>query len=396
MLSHNKQRWIQSRMPVWIAAASILQISETLIPHPIPGLRFGFANIISLVVLLQYGFKPALTITLLRTIVSSFILGSFLSPGFILSFTSGFLNICAIGLLHRFSSSHSVLRFSPIGLGIIGAFMHNLVQICLAFILLIQMPEIFYLVPWLSIGAVFMGGFSGWLTLQIIAEMNLNTVIRPIATENENGFKMEIYKARNSLIHKTKSEYKILILLLITLVLVLKQDLIVYTFFFVFVCLIVWISKLSFFKIFRIVKKIWAIALSTFVIPVLFNPGTVILIQAFGVALHKKAVILGSIFALRIVLLALFTSVLAQTTKIKDMISGMNRLIKPLNYLGMDTEKIVNLIFESIKRLPESWDEIRSVIRHLLKGKKKNLIEMKNVVVYVCVYILKARENEME
>ena len=76
---------------LFVALACVLQISESLIPLPIPGLRLGLANILTLTALVMLGFRAALEITLMRTILSSFITGTFMSPGFILSF-SGFLS----------------------------------------------------------------------------------------------------------------------------------------------------------------------------------------------------------------------------------------------------------------------------------------------------------------
>ena len=158
------------KIPIFIASASILQISESLLPHPIPGLRFGLANIVSLIILLQYGLKPALTVTLLRTVVSSFFMGTFLSPGFILSFVAGCASISAAGTLCLISDRFHFFRISPIGLSIAGAFIHNMVQIYLAYLMLIKHPGIFFLVPWLSFGSIIIGGFSGFIASGIIKQ----------------------------------------------------------------------------------------------------------------------------------------------------------------------------------------------------------------------------------
>ena len=198
------------KIHIFIAAASILQISESLLPHPIPGLRFGLANIVSLIVLIQYGFKSALTVTLLRTVVGSFILGTFLSPGFILSFAAGFASISIAGTLSMVSARSRFLKISPIGLSIAGAFIHNMVQIYLAYLMLFNHPGIFFLVPWLAFGSVILGGFSGFITSGIIKRLELKTKAISVAIHPEPAYQNNIYRPQNSWLHKCFPEIKIL------------------------------------------------------------------------------------------------------------------------------------------------------------------------------------------
>jgi heptaprenyl diphosphate synthase len=63
-----------------VACASVLQILESLIPNPIPGVRLGLANMITLVALVDLGVGAAVEIAVLRTVCSSFILGTFFHP----------------------------------------------------------------------------------------------------------------------------------------------------------------------------------------------------------------------------------------------------------------------------------------------------------------------------
>ena len=89
-----------------VALACVLQISESLIPHPIPGLRLGLANMITLTALVVLGFKYALEIAILRTILSSFILGTFMSPGFFLSFAGAIISTLVMGFFFWLSCFH--------------------------------------------------------------------------------------------------------------------------------------------------------------------------------------------------------------------------------------------------------------------------------------------------
>jgi heptaprenyl diphosphate synthase len=381
-----------------IATASILQISEALIPYPIPGLRFGFANIVSLIILIQYGFKPALIVTLLRTIVSSFIMGSFLSPGFILSFFGGLTGICVAGILHqifnRVSNRALFFRISPVGLGMAGAFAHNMVQVNLAYLMIIRLEQIFFLIPWLAFGALIFGAFSGSMATGIINELILKkndvTNIGTMGFQSGAGNINIIYKQGDSLVHKCMPEIKFAIVLGLTILLVLKENLILYALVFVGILMIIAASGLTYKETFKILKRIWVVILSSFALPLYFNPGSQVFIETGFVSLHKEAVVAGSVFAARIILLALISSILAQTTKTHDFTKGIRTFIKPFDRIGMDSSYIASTISLSLLSLPRVWNEIRSLIRFLIKGKKRNINTLKQVVLQLFVYIFSA------
>ncbi len=142
------------------------------------------------------------------------------------------------------------------------------------------------------------------------------------------------------------------------------------------------------------VKKLWVIVLSAFFIPLFFNPGNEVFIETNFFLLHKEAIVMGFIFSSRIVLLALLTSILAQTTKTDEFASGIETLIRPLDKIGMDSKVMADLIYMSLSRLPQSWQEIQSVLVYLLKGKRKDFAQLRQVVVQAFVFIFSARSNK--
>lgn len=380
-------------MPLLVATASILQISETLLPHPIPGLRFGLANIISLIILFQYGFKPALTVTLLRCVVSSFILGGFLSPGFILSFSGGLTSICVVGLLNRVCNSSAFFRISPVGLGMMGAFVHNMVQIFLAYLILIRLPGILFLIPWLAFGAVIFGAFSGSIATGILKELAGKKDIKSIPVQTVPAYENNIYKAGDSLVHATGPEIKFMMVLGITLFVVLVESLILYAIVFTGILALIQTAGLEYKTTFHIIKKIWVIILSSFLLPLYFNPGTTIIIETDVFSLHREAFIAGSVFSLRIILLALLSSILAQTTRADEITAGIKTFLKPFDRFGMNSDYIAHTISLSMLSLPEVWHNIRSVLRFLLKGKKHNYKTLKHAVIHLFVYIFLPRNS---
>src|SRR4030065_1697776 len=84
------------------AYAIALHGIEALIPTPVPWLRLGFANIITLTTLFLYGLKAGMTVTLIRIFVTSFFTGTFLGPAFVLSLGGGVSSTLVMWVAHGF------------------------------------------------------------------------------------------------------------------------------------------------------------------------------------------------------------------------------------------------------------------------------------------------------
>jgi len=125
------------RIAILSAYALALHGFESLIPMPIPWIRVGLANIITVTTFILFGFRAAMMVTLVRVFIASLLTGSFLGPGFILSLGGGVSGILAMGFVLSLFPG----LFGPVGLSLIGALFHNLAQLFLAYILFIQKIE---------------------------------------------------------------------------------------------------------------------------------------------------------------------------------------------------------------------------------------------------------------
>jgi len=56
------------KIAMLVALASVVQIAENLLPSPLPGVKLGLANIITLVVLSDMGFKAAFEVAVLSVL----------------------------------------------------------------------------------------------------------------------------------------------------------------------------------------------------------------------------------------------------------------------------------------------------------------------------------------
>lgn len=138
---------------------------ETLIPAPVPWLRFGFANIITLTTLILYGLKAGMTVTLIRVFIGSLFAGTFLGPAFALSLGGGLSST----LVMWFAKAVSGRLFSPVGLSLLGALAHNVAQLFLAYLFFVRRVEaILFISPIIIFAGMVTGTINGVITGMII------------------------------------------------------------------------------------------------------------------------------------------------------------------------------------------------------------------------------------
>ena len=76
-----------------VALGMFLHRLEILIPLPSPWIKLGLANVMTLVTLIFFGLRDAVTVTLLRIMLGSIVGGTFLSSTFFLSLSGGVTSV---------------------------------------------------------------------------------------------------------------------------------------------------------------------------------------------------------------------------------------------------------------------------------------------------------------
>jgi len=171
----------KQRVAVLSAYALVLHGFEAILPMPVPWLRAGLANIITLVALLLYDFKTAMAVTIIRVTLASMFTGTFLGPAFILSLGGGIASTVAVGLVHAAARN----LFGPIGLSLIGSLFHNLAQLSLAGLLFVQRLEpILIISPFILLIGTLTGVVNGTITAVLIRQLKAEKADRA-ACNNE-------------------------------------------------------------------------------------------------------------------------------------------------------------------------------------------------------------------
>ncbi|MBR5519466.1 MAG: Gx transporter family protein [Clostridia bacterium] len=160
---------------ILVALALALSYTERFIPlHlviPLPGVKLGLANIVTLLALYLLGWKRTVPIVLIRCFLGAFFGGL---SGIIFSLTGGILSLATM------VGAKKLPVFSIFGVSILGAAAHNVGQILAAMVVMESVYICAYL-PYLLVIALFTGTATAaacasvlrvFKTVRISKEMN--------------------------------------------------------------------------------------------------------------------------------------------------------------------------------------------------------------------------------
>ena len=148
------------------ALALGLTVLENAIPSPLPGVKPGLANIITLIVLARFGWRAAAWVSLLRVVAGSLLFGNFLAPGFFLSLAGALLSL----LVLAFARHLPARWFGAVTHSILAAFAHIAGQMTVVYLWLIPHSGIAYLIPIFATAALVFGTVNGIIAMKFMAE----------------------------------------------------------------------------------------------------------------------------------------------------------------------------------------------------------------------------------
>jgi len=155
------------RIAGFTALAITIHIAESALPSPLPGVKPGLANVITIAVLMLFGWRMATWVNLLRVLAGSLLIGTFLSPTFILSLSGALASTATLVLLSQLPGQGC----GPIGYSIAAAMTHTMAQFWVAYGLFIQHDGLFYLLPILMTAALVFGTVSGIIVFAMLKKL---------------------------------------------------------------------------------------------------------------------------------------------------------------------------------------------------------------------------------
>ena len=142
-------------LAMFTTLALIIFTIESAIPAlvPIPGIKLGLSNIITLVVLCNYSAKDTFTVLIMRILLSTFFFGQAIS--LLYSLAGGIVCFLAMLMVYKLLQGHFIFLVS-----IIGAIFHNMGQLTVAY-LITEVPGVLTYLPFLLLSGILTGLFTG-------------------------------------------------------------------------------------------------------------------------------------------------------------------------------------------------------------------------------------------
>lgn len=171
-----------TRCALLVAAALALSALETLLPFPapVPGIKLGLANIVTVLTAFWLGPKCAAAVLFARIILASITTGQLATLPF--SFAGG---LCALAVVVLFvkQGEHAYIRLCSM----VAALAHNIAQLGVA-LLLTATPELGFYLPFLLIAGLITGFVTGTLAQALIARIPQSINITPPTAAPQSRF----------------------------------------------------------------------------------------------------------------------------------------------------------------------------------------------------------------
>ena len=141
---------------ILIALAMVMSFIETLIPipFPVPGVKLGLANLVTIVGLYLIGIPGTICVTVLRVMLVGFSFGNPYSM--IYGLSGSFLSLFVMAIARKYH------LFSQTGISILGGVFHNIGQMIFASFV-VQTMGVFVYLPTLLLSGCIAGAVIGVL-----------------------------------------------------------------------------------------------------------------------------------------------------------------------------------------------------------------------------------------
>ena len=149
------------------ALALIFSYVESMVPSPvaIPGVKLGVANLVILLALYQLDFRYAITINMVRIVVSGFLFSGVF--GILYSLAGGMLSIVVMWALKKTG------LFSIVGVSMAGGVTHNIGQILVASAVVSDIKMFAYL-PVLMFSGIISGILIGYICHYVMLALKMD------------------------------------------------------------------------------------------------------------------------------------------------------------------------------------------------------------------------------
>jgi heptaprenyl diphosphate synthase len=139
-------------------------------PTPIPGIKLGLANIVTLIGVVYFTPVEVFVIVIVRTLLASIFTGGL--TVFLFSLAGGLLSSAVMPLMYHMLKG----KFSLTGISMAGAFFHNVGQLGVAAVFM-KDTAVFAYLPVLTVSALIMGALTGMTASFVVKYLNKTNIM---------------------------------------------------------------------------------------------------------------------------------------------------------------------------------------------------------------------------
>lgn len=173
------------------------------------------------------------------------------------------------------------------------------------------------------------------------------------------------YVPEDSFVHKLDPRMKIILCMIYIIDLFLVDQYFGYIFVILFMGITIWASKLKIIYIYKGLKPIFVLLIITALINVFMTPGdSYNLIFKYGfIKVYKEGVNIAGFMILRLVFLIIGTSLLTLTTSPIELTDGLEKLMSPLNKIGISSHDLAMMMTIALRFIPTLIDETDKIMK---------------------------------
>lgn len=334
------------------------------IPVPIPGVKLGLGNIITMIGIAFLGLNDVLFVVLVRCLVVAVLTRGIMMLAFSLS--GGILSALTMWLLYKKLSGF----FSIKGISIVGAIVHNAVQLAVATLILGESVMMYYL-PVLLVSAVVTGLITG-----SIGEITINEIRKGVLSLNENepGIAAAKAEAFSNAPLKTPIEtepgnidglIKLIMAIGLTVIPFLCETPLSFLLIFFYLAMATLISKIKPRTLLISAASYGIVVLIPYSFGLLMN---VLLHQLFPNAIlaYQQGLYESFLRLLRFFLLWYISILYFQTTPVKTVVGILEKIMRPLQAMGVPVKDYLKIVMLAVAELTEMGTEMKaSLARHM-------------------------------
>ncbi|MCF8012258.1 MAG: energy-coupling factor transporter transmembrane protein EcfT [Clostridiales bacterium] len=169
------------------------------------------------------------------------------------------------------------------------------------------------------------------------------------------------YIPGNSPVHRLDPRVKIILLVILS-IFIFRADLTVSALTTAFYIIVIAVSRLGFLRVIKSLKPAAVFFAFLFLIHLFFTEGTpVFSFLPQYVSITFEGLHRGILYTWRFILLVLSASVLTMTTRPSGLVSGIERLLRPLNFTGISSHDTAMMISLALRFVPTLLEETQKI-----------------------------------